>query len=119
MNRLLCAFLAAISVSGCASEDTLRVSSAPVTVNIARPVDPAGVRMLPVNFRVVTRENLEQFMSEISRNQNGSPVFVAMTVGDYENLSLNLADIRRYIEQQQAIIVYYQRMTAGSRPSGN
>ena len=119
MKRVICLLLTAIVVSGCTSENTLRISSAPVTVDVARPADPASVRMLPINFRVVTRENLEQFMTEISRNQTGSPVFVAMTMSDYENLSLNLADIRRYIEQQQAIIVYYQQMTAGARPSSN
>jgi hypothetical protein len=28
---------------------------------------------------------------------------------DYENLALNIADIRRYVEQQDEIIVYYEK----------
>jgi len=28
---------------------------------------------------------------------------------DYENLALNVADIRRYIEQQNEIILYYEK----------
>jgi hypothetical protein len=27
---------------------------------------------------------------------------------DYENLALNIADIKRYLEQQKQIIVYYE-----------
>jgi|TARA_B100001287_G_scaffold74045_1_gene61439 hypothetical protein len=28
---------------------------------------------------------------------------------DYENLALNIADIRRYLNQQEEIIVYYEK----------
>jgi hypothetical protein len=35
-------------------------------------------------------------------------VFFAISVPHYENLSLNLAELRRYIEAQQGIIVYYE-----------
>jgi len=28
---------------------------------------------------------------------------------DYENLALNIADLRRYINQQTKIIVYYEK----------
>jgi len=33
-------------------------------------------------------------------------------VKDYENLSLNFAELRRYIEQQKQIIVYYEKAIA-------
>ena len=29
-------------------------------------------------------------------------------LGDYETLSLNMAEIKRYIEQQKQIIIYYE-----------
>ena len=28
---------------------------------------------------------------------------------DYENLALNIADLRRFLEQQNEIIVYYEK----------
>jgi hypothetical protein len=28
---------------------------------------------------------------------------------DYENLALNIADIKRYLEQQNEIILYYEK----------
>jgi len=33
---------------------------------------------------------------------------MAISVRGYENISLNLADLRRYILQQKEIIVYYE-----------
>jgi hypothetical protein len=28
---------------------------------------------------------------------------------DYQNLALNIADIKRYLEQQKEIIIYYEK----------
>ena len=73
--------------------------------------------MQPVNFRVVTKDNLDAFIQEIGKTQSSSnPVFVAISLNDYENLSLDLADLKRYIEQQKSIIVYYETVTSKSDP---
>ena len=34
--------------------------------------------------------------------------YVAISVKDYENLAINIAELRRYIEQQTEIILYYE-----------
>jgi len=39
----------------------------------------------------------------------GELVFVALSMKDYENLALNIAEIKRYLEQQSEIIVYYEK----------
>ena len=41
--------------------------------------------------------------------KNGSDSYIALSVKDYENLALNFAELRRYIEQQKQIIVYYEK----------
>jgi len=33
---------------------------------------------------------------------------VAFSVKDYENLALNISELRRYIGQQKEIIIYYE-----------
>lgn len=97
-------------LSACANE--LSISAAPIQIDIARTADPSPVQILPVNFRVITSENLEAFLSELRTEQSGTPVFIAIGSRDYENLLINLADLRRYIEQQQAVIVYYRQLTS-------
>jgi hypothetical protein len=32
-----------------------------------------------------------------------------MSVGDYERMAINFADITRYIEQQKELLVYYEK----------
>ena len=46
----------------------------------------------------LSNENLEEFLSRFEK-ENGDVVFFAISVPHYENLSLNMADLRRYIGQ--------------------
>jgi type IV pilus biogenesis protein CpaD/CtpE len=109
---LIAACMVSALLVGCASEDRVSITTRPIEIEVARTADPTAVQMLPVNFRVITRDTVDSFVAEISRAQGQSPVFVAIMMKDYENLSLNLADLRRYIEQQQSIIAYYRQMTS-------
>lgn len=60
-----------------------------------------------VKIYVVNEDNYEEFIQEF-RAKNGEVVYIAISVKDYENLSLNIAELRRYIEQQKQVIVYYE-----------
>ena len=46
---------------------------------------------------------MEEFTAE-----HGELAYVVLSMKDYENLAINIADLRRYIEQQTEIIVYYE-----------
>jgi hypothetical protein len=100
-------------LAGCGeTASNINISAKPIEIDIAKTADPETVRMLPVTFKVVNKNNLDPFISSLSKEQStNNPVFIAITTKDYENLSLNLADLRRYIEDQKAIIVYYRELT--------
>ena len=68
---------------------------------------PAPVRLKDVQWYVVSEENFEDFKERITDRQ-GMLVWYAITVNDYESLSVNLQEIRRYIVQQQELINYYE-----------
>ena len=74
--------------------------------------------MTDVKWYTVTTDNIDEFEANFE-NSNGDLVFFAISVPHYENLSLNLADIRRFIEQQKAIIVYYEDQIRESQESIN
>jgi hypothetical protein len=38
---------------------------------------------------------------------------------DYENLALNIADIKRFLEQQEQIIVYYEKAVTEERDTND
>ena len=57
---------------------------------------------------VVTEENFQEFKKKFEE-ENGDPlVAYVLSVRDYETLALNMAEIKRYIEQQKEIIIYYE-----------
>jgi hypothetical protein len=69
---------------------------------------PKPVQMNDIKIYVVSpNENFEEFKKEFEA-KNGGDAYIAISIKDYENLSKNFAELRRYIEQQKAIIVYYE-----------
>jgi len=73
---------------------------------------PKGVTMYPVEFYAVTDENYEEFREKFGKD-NPDIVYFALSVPDYENLSLNIGELKRYIEQQKTIIIYYEQSITG------
>jgi len=73
---------------------------------------PRPVYLQNVSFKVVTKENIDIFLKTV--DNGGGYVFVAFTVKDYEKLSLNIDELRRFISQQESLIVYYENANSSS-----
>ena len=99
--------LATSILAGCASTPDVVTNTVYVPMEIPVKDRPEPVDLHDVEFYVVTADNMEEFIKEF-QDKTGDPVFIALSVPHYESLSLNLAELRRYIEQQKAIIVYYE-----------
>ena len=72
---------------------------------------PKQVILNDVKIYVVSKLNYTDFVKEYEA-KNGADSYIALSVKDYENLALNFAELRRYIEQQKQIIVYYEQAVA-------
>tara|TARA_R100001509_G_scaffold164109_1_gene140486 strand:- start:737 stop:973 length:237 start_codon:yes stop_codon:yes gene_type:complete len=59
---------------------------------------------------VVTPENYKQQLAFIEE-QEGELVFLAMTIPDYEVMSYNMQEIKRYITELKDVVVYYRKVT--------
>lgn len=92
-------------VSGCTTQTVKEKEYVPQIIEPKQR--PRSIEMLDVDWYVVTPDNIEEFLEEYKK-KTGDAVFIAVSVPHYENLSLNLAELRRYIEQQQSIILYYE-----------
>ena len=104
--------LATLLLSGCASfwkpEKEIVVQTKIVERNIPTVAHPKQVRLNDVKIYVVSPEvNYDEFMEEFTK-KNGADSYIAISVKDYENLSKNFAELRRYIDQQKRIILYYE-----------
>jgi hypothetical protein len=106
--RYLAIILPAILLTGCSTIDT--IVSKPVEIVKAPLVvqQPVPVNQEEIVFYVITRDNYEQKITEIEES-NGDSALVATTMNGYRNLSINVAELRRYIEQQKLVIEAYKQ----------
>ena len=105
--------LSSIVLSGCGSIKTLEIFSAPVEKKIIQPAAPRPVKLELLNFDVVTSENIDEFLAQVKKLQkNDEYVFYAISPKNFEVLALNMQEIKRFIMQQQDIIIYYKKATA-------
>ena len=77
-------------------------------VQIPTVARPKPLQLNDTRVFVVTKDNYDQFVEEFTETY-GDLAFVALSMKDYENLALNIADIKRYLEQQKEIIIYYEK----------
>jgi hypothetical protein len=103
--------LTLLTLTGCSSLliPEPKVVTVTNTVKTTVPIvaAPKQVQLNDVKIYVVSAENYDEFVKEFEA-KNGADAYIAISVKDYENLALNFAELRRYIEQQKEIILYYE-----------
>lgn len=95
-------------LTACASEEKLIVQTDIIQTEIPTQARPKGVSLSNVKFYVVTKDNLNDFLKTFEKD-NDDTVFYAISVKDYEKMALNIAELRRYINQQDKLILYYEK----------
>ena len=103
--------LLSLLISSCSSWPKLtqiEVQTVEVERNIPIQNRPRQLDMSDIHFYVVTEQNFEEFKRRFVK-ENGDLVGYVLSVRDYETLAINMAEIKRYIEQQKQIIIYYEK----------
>jgi len=103
--------------SGCSTWEGLKsveIKTVEVERSIPTQNHPRAVSMGDVHFYIVTEENFAEFKEQFMK-ENGELVGYVLSVRDYETLALNMAELKRYIEQQQVIIIYYEKAVASKQ----
>lgn len=103
--------------SGCASffstpEPKVVVQTEYVEKKIPTQPSPKPMTLNDVTWYVVTEDNFDEFLEKYKKENGDAWVFYAVSVRSYEAMALNLAEIKRYILSQQAIIGYYEKAVA-------
>jgi hypothetical protein len=108
--RNVLGFLTILFLASCGAPAQEPVQSVEVrTVQISKPApivpDVDQLNLRPVSWIIITPDNVDEQFAKI---QNGELVLFALTAEGYENIALNLSDIRALIEQQKKIIAIYK-----------
>jgi hypothetical protein len=71
---------------------------------------PREIDLKQPQWIAVTPDNWEDQLALIEE-QEGELVFLAMTIPDYEVMSYNMQEIKRYITELKDVVVYYRKVT--------
>ena len=77
---------------------------------IYHPPLPNEVRPLPVEWRVLTPVTMQEYLDDLAAGDASQDAYYGLTPKAYENLSTNIAEIKRYIRQTVSIINYYRKL---------
>jgi len=96
------------------------VSEAVITNPCIKRLQDDGSMKRPKTCILEDRENpdwpegytyLDRFLDDMKKINGGDIVFVATTIKDYEKMSANVQELRRYIRELGEVIVYYRNVT--------
>ena len=111
MNKLVIFLVPlAILLSSCSWKPEKEI----VTVEtIVKPTIAIAQRPRPVEFdelkvKVITEANVQEVIQEMKTNQ-GQFLVYALDPVTFKNLAIGIEEIKRYIEQQNDIIIYYEK----------
>ena len=112
MKSIIAVIIAASMLQGCAllgwkALEGIEIKKKAVDRTPLNLADPQPLKPAAPQWRVITPENQAQVFAEL-KSKNIDQVLFALTDDGYEELSVDIAQIRALIAQQRDIIVKYR-----------
>lgn len=90
-------------------------STKPVEViTIAEPVPmyhpplPLEVQMVDIDWEILTPEIMKEYLEDYENGSAPAIAYYSLTSKEYENLSMNMAEIKRYLRDTLSIVKFYR-----------
>ena len=98
------------AVSGCSLLPVrpVEVNTIALPAPMYHPPLPIEIQAVDVKFEVLTPELMEEYLKLVKDGKAPAVAYYALTTKEYENLSMNMAEITRYTKNILAIIQYYR-----------
>ena len=110
MKKLLkCLVASTLLLSSCSwkPEKEIVTVEKVITPTIAVAQKPKAIKMLDAKIIVITEKNLQEVVNKVKAGM-GEFVIYGLDPQSFKNLALNFEQIKRYIEQQKQVILYYE-----------
>ena len=72
------------------------------------PPLPLEVQLVDVDWTVLTPQLMEEYLQRIEAGEAPRSAYYALTTKEYENLSMNMAELKRYLKDTLHIIEFYR-----------
>ena len=92
------------------------IQTVEVEKQIPLQLQPKPLQFNSVYWHVITQENFDDFIKKFKKENGEAWVFYAISVRSYESMALNMAELKRYIEQQKQVIIYYEEAVKPKEP---
>ena len=112
-------FLTLLLVSGCSilgsKRDIPEVKPVEVVTIVKEaptyhPPLPNQIDPVPVEWTVLNAELMQEYLDDLNEGNAPTNVWYALTTKGYENLSTNMAEVKRYLRQTLNILKYYREL---------
>jgi len=110
MKKLLtCLTVSTLLLSSCSWKPEKEVVTVEKVIvpTIAVAQKPKAIKMLDTKIIVITEKNLPEVIKKVKAGM-GEFVIYGLDPASFKNLALNFEQIKRYIEQQKEVILYYE-----------
>ena len=71
---------------------------------------PNNIESVPVEWTVLNPELMQDYLDDLNEGNAPTNVWYALTTKGYENLSTNMAEVKRYLRQVISILKYYREI---------
>ena len=72
------------------------------------PPLPMEVQMDPVDWEILTPDSMQLYLDNLEKNEAPRRAFYTLSSKEYEHLSMDMADITRYITEILGIVKFYR-----------
>ena len=110
-------FLFLLLISGCSilgsGRDIPEVKPVEVVTVVKKaptyhPPLPNQIEPVPVEWTVLNPELMQEYLDDLNEGNAPTNAWYALTTKGYENLSTNMAEVKRYLRQVLSILKYYR-----------
>ena len=110
-------FLFLLLISGCSilgsGRDIPEVKPVEIVTVVKKaptyhPPLPNQIEPVPVEWTVLNPELMQEYLDDLNEGKAPTNAWYALTTKGYENLSTNMAEVKRYLRQVLSILKYYR-----------
>jgi hypothetical protein len=112
MNKIALIVSFILIASGCS---IIQPKAKPVAVTtiaerppMYHPPLPMEVQMDPVEWEIMTPERMKLYLNNLEKGEAPRRAYYSLSSKEYEHLSMDMADITRYIKEILGIIKFYR-----------
>tara|TARA_R110002012_G_scaffold10199_2_gene47204 strand:- start:1550 stop:1942 length:393 start_codon:yes stop_codon:yes gene_type:complete len=112
MNKIILIVSLAVVASGCSlmgdKVKPVSVTTIAKQQPMYHPPLPMEVQLDPVDWEILTPDSMQLYLDNLEKGEAPRRAFYSLSSKEYEHLSMDMADITRYITEILGVIRFYR-----------